>query len=56
MEKAETIRTNSDFLKNLKNKLRRKSNNPFERLYKDLKRETDQYLRTVISQNRLKDD
>jgi hypothetical protein len=56
MEKAETIRMNSDFFKNLKKKIWRKSNDPFERLYKDLKRETDQYLRTTISKNRLKDD
>jgi hypothetical protein len=41
---------------NIKKKIRRKSKDPFERLYKDLKRETDQYLRTAISKNRLKND
>jgi hypothetical protein len=56
MEKTETIRMNSDLIKNLKKMFRRKSKDPFERLYKDLKRETDQYLRTTLAKNRKNND
>jgi hypothetical protein len=56
MKKIETTQMNSDFIKNLKKMFGRKSKDPFEKIYKDLKRETDKYLQTEITKSRISND